>query len=635
VGALPGGDPIVTGLPARRGEPRGEPRGEGRGEGRGERFVVRAAGATAALTAAGALCGLARDQTIARLFGADGDTDAFLVAWTVPEVAATLLIEDAMALVLVPAFTLALAGGRGPLRELLAVTFPRLLLVLALAAAALAAAAGPLVRALAPGLADPGLAVDCTRLTAASVLSFGVAGYFSAMLRAHRSFLPPAAIYIAYNLGIIAAALALANAWGVRAAAAGVALGGVLMVLLQLPFVLRRLPGPASARSAAPVALTSRGPVRRIFAGPRRLAPPTPRQRHIDRGAALSGPPKYSPRPLRAWGDPHAYEGDPPPERSEWGHPTGPQGPGGARHQTSRADPRRSAGQALVVVAPVALFALARQSQVLVERFLASSLPSGAISHLNYAQKVAQMPMVLSMMICTVTFPMVARALADGDTERARQRVHRDLVLAGAVVLTGAAYVVALAPQIIDILFQRGAFGGGATAATAEVMRVYALGLLGHTLVGTLVRPFFSTARPVWFPLGAMAGGLLVTVLAGVVAVRLLGWGAPGIAAANAVGISLAACCLLRGLRARMVPIDAGEVAALLGGLVLAAALAAATGWGAAALFGPAARSPLAACGLGALLVPAVFAATVAALRRPHRLINRQRARPQESESPA
>ncbi|CAO0834305.1 hypothetical protein SMICM17S_12557 [Streptomyces microflavus] len=37
-------------------------------------------------------------------------------------------------------------------------------------------------------------------------------------------------------------------------------------------------------------------------------------------------------------------------------------------------------------------FALSRQSQVLMERFLASTLPAGAISHLNYAQKVAQIP---------------------------------------------------------------------------------------------------------------------------------------------------------------------------------------------------------------------------------------------------
>ncbi len=485
-----------------------------------ESFVVRMATATGALTVAGALFGLLRDRTIARSFGAGGETDAFLVAWTIPEVAATLLIEEAMALVLVPAFSLALIGGPERVRELLAATFPRLVLALAVAAALLVALAEPLVWLLAPGLAEPALAVDCTRLTAITVLTFGVAGYSSALLRAHRDFLPPAAIYIAYNVGIIATALVLGGVWGVRAAAAGVAVGGLLMVLVQLPYVLRLLP-------------------------------------------EATWPP-HPPRP------PVALTG-------------------------------------LAVVAPVALFALARQGQVLVERFLAAGLPSGAISYLNFAQKVAQMPMVLSMMICTVTLPLVARALAAGDTDGARRRVERDLTLAAAVVLAGAAYVVALAPQIVEVLFQGGAFGPEATEATARVMRVYALGLLGQTLVGTLVRPFFSAARPVWFPLAAMAGGLLVTVVAGLLAVRACGWGAPGIAAANAAGITVTALVLLRGLRTRVVPVESRRVLARLCWLTLAAVAAGAAAWGAEAAAGP---SAFVACVIGALVVPAVFAAT-------------------------
>jgi tetratricopeptide (TPR) repeat protein len=54
----------------------------------------------------------------------------------------------------------------------------------------------------------------------------------------------------------------------------------------------------------------------------------------------------------------HAYEGDPPPERSEWGHLPGPHGPGGARHRGGisqaseglgepRADPAGNPRQAL------------------------------------------------------------------------------------------------------------------------------------------------------------------------------------------------------------------------------------------------------------------------------------------------
>ncbi|MFJ4751497.1 lipid II flippase MurJ [Streptomyces albogriseolus] len=513
---------------------RPSPGAQGQGEPNpSRRFLARAALLTAALSIAGSLLGLVRDQSLARLFGAGSDTDAFLVAWTVPEMAATLLIEDGLAIALIPAFSMALARrARGvpgdPVRELVRATLPRLCLAFA-AVAALAAAGAPyLVAVLAPGLPDPGLAVDCTRLTALSLLAFGLAGYCSAALRAHRRFLAPAAIYVAYNTGIIATMFAFGGEWGVRAAAAGVAVGGCLMVAVQLPSLGRQF--------------TSRTP-----------APAT----------AVDGPADEE-RPVR-----------------------------------------------LALIAAVLLFALCRQSQVLVERFLASSLPAGAISHLNYAQKVAQIPMTLSLMVCTVTFPVVARALADGDTARARARVQRDLVLASCVVLLGMCAVVACAPQMIGLLFQRGAFTASDTAATADVMRVYALGLLGQTLVGALVRCYFSAGRARWYPLGVMGVGILATSLIGALAVGR--WGVAGIAAANAAGITVTAVLLLTGLRAAPagdapgaaagVTVGVRRVLADLGRPVLASVLAVAAGVFAAGRF----ASPVAALAAGCLAVTAVF----------------------------
>lgn len=257
------------------------------------------------------------------------------------------------------------------------------------------------------------------------------------------------------------------------------------------------------------------------------------------------------------------------------------------------------------------LFVVSRQSQVFVERFLASSLPDGAISHLNYAQKVAQLPMVLSMMICTVTFPVVARAMAAGDREGARRRVERDLALAGTVVLLGTAAVLGCAPRIVEVLFQRGAFDAADTAATAGVMRVYALGLLGHTLVGALCRPFFSAGRPTWYPLGAMGAGLLVTTVAGLL---LTGpFGVEGIAAANAVGISTAALLMLLGLGTRAVAVRPRAVALSLARPVAAAAVAAAAGRLATDL----APGPVSGLAAGCLLVPLAFLLTGLALRAP------------------
>ncbi|MFH8991883.1 murein biosynthesis integral membrane protein MurJ [Streptomyces sp. NPDC017940] len=518
--------------------------GTASGGGGGPSFLARAAAVTAALTVAGSLLGLVRDQVLAHFFGAGSETDAFLVAWTVPEMAATLLIEDGLAFFLVPAFSAALARraatasgpgpgpghgsgpGPDPVRALVVTSLPRMALCFVAAGLALIAAAPLLVALLAPGLPDPGLAVDCTRLTATCALTFGLAGYASAALRAHQRFVAPAAVYVVYNAAIITALALFAAPLGVRAAALGVAVGGACMVLVQAPTLWRQL------------------------------------RRH--RGTAA---PARTPAP--------------PPVARTAGEPA-------VRLETA-------------VIRTVLLFALCRQAQVLIERFLASSLPAGAISHLNYAQKVAQMPMVLSLMLCTVTFPVVARALADGDTRRARDRVERDLVLAGAVVLCGAAAIVACAPALARLLFERGAFTGTDTATTAAVMRVYALGLLGHTLVGALARAHFSVGRATWAPFAAMAFGIVAT--AGLGSLTVGRFGVYGIAGANAAGICVTAALLLRALGPRAVPLRTRAVVGRLARLGLAAAGSAALGALCAHHAGPPA---LAVCA-GGLVVAVAF----------------------------
>ncbi|WTP57679.1 murein biosynthesis protein MurJ [Streptomyces phaeochromogenes] len=543
--------PVV--VPAARVAPLGEVDPPTRG------FLAKATLVTAVLSIAGALLGLGRDQALAHLFGAGTETDAFLVAWTVPEVAATLLIEDGMAFVLVPAFSLAVARrargtGADPVRALVASTLPRLALAFVAVAALLMAGAPYLVAALAPGLPDPGLAVDCTRLTATCVLSFGLAGYCSAALRAHRRFLAPAAIYVAYNTGIITAMFVLGDRWGVRSAAVGVAVGGCLMVAAQAPSLARQLFGrrrsaPEAGAEAAGTAAAAQGP------------------------SSLDGT--------------EATKATQVTEASEVADGPGPS----VKHSVE-----------LALIAPVLMFALCRQSQVLIERFLASTLPSGAISHLNYAQKVAQIPMTLSLMLCTVTFPVLAQALAEGDTERARTRVERDVAVASCMVLLGAAAVFACAPQIINLLFQRGAFTAQDTAATATVMRVYSVGLLGHTLVGALVRTYFSAGRPTWYPLAAMAAGIVATSWIGAGTVDA--WGVRGIAAANAIGITVTAALLLSGMgERRSVPIHTRRVVHELSKPVRAAVCAAVAG----AFCASRVDSPELALAAGGLTVTVVY----------------------------
>ncbi|RKE21790.1 lipid II flippase MurJ [Streptomyces sp. TLI_171] len=502
-------------------------------------FLAKAFGVTALLSAAGSGLGLLRDLLLARYFGANQGTDAFLVAWTVPETAAPLLIEDAMAFLMVPAFSLALVlreerpHGPDPVRQLTRATLPWLLLALCTLSGAVALGAPRLVELLAPGLADPGLAVTCTRITAVTILPFGLAGYLASALRALHSFTAPAVIYVMYNLGILALLLSGHQLLGVRSAALGVALGSGLMAgVLLLPFA-RRL------------------------------------REHRRRGL------------------------------------------------------RRGSARGLVLIPlallPVAAFTLTRQAQVFIERYLGSGLPPGTISHLNYAAKISQLAMTSAILIVTVTFPVVARALAAGDLAAARDRVEKDLGQAAAVVLLGTAFLMACAPAVVALLFQRGAFGAADTSATAAVIRVYSFGLPAQAMIGVMVRPYFCV-RPVvrradtpraegdrttwldWYPVGAMAVGLAVTCVVGVTATPR--FGALGLAAGNAAGITTTAALLLRGLLLRGIALRLRRVLAGQLRLLTAAVAAALLG----ALTTRAVAAPLPAALLGGSTVLVVFA---------------------------
>jgi putative peptidoglycan lipid II flippase len=447
--------------------------------------LMQAAVLTVAITISGSLLGLVRDLLLARFFGANGGTDAFLVAWTVPETAFPLVVEGAMSFLMVPVFSRALSEARS-VKDVVAATMPRVVAVLLVASAVVAIGAPVLVRLVAPGLADPGLAVTCTRLTAITVFTFGVAGYLSAALRAHHVFGAPAAIHLAYNVGILGVMWTLHGRLGIVSAALGVALGSVFMVAVQVPGFVRHV------------------------GVPRRIAL---------RGSVIT----------------------------------------------------------VGVFAPIALYTLSRQAQVFIERYLGSSLEPGTISHLNYAQKVAQMPMLIALLVCTVTFPTLARNVAAGEAGKARRRLEGDLRTVTALIAVSVAYLVVFAPVVVSVLLEHGEFDAADTAATAAIMRVYSFGLLGHVMVGVLSRPFFTTERPSWYPAAAMATGLALTLVVAVAGVGA--FGVYAIAAANGAGITATALLLLFGLRGRIAAVSPAAVGLGAARLGLAALGAGAVGW--------------------------------------------------------
>ncbi|GAA2629394.1 lipid II flippase MurJ [Actinomadura fulvescens] len=566
-----------------------------------------AAGVSAVLICGGTVLGFVRDLTMAHLFGASSSTDAFLVAWTVPETMSPLLIEDAMALIMVPAVARRLQR-HGRVRPLIAAALPRLAAGLAVAMLGVILGAPLLVALLAPGLHDAAPAVLCVRLTAVTILTFGVAGFMSATLRAHHCFGPPASIYLAYNVGILAVIAAGASSLGITSAAAGVACGSALMVAIQLPSFLRHLrnpplPGPAEVAPVAPAAPADLGPV-----GP--IEPASTTAPAAAPAAAAAGQPDLSSASLAERGavGPGGVSAAGLGAEAGGGGSAGAveRSPGVARSAESA--PAAAAVLALAGVIPVVVYTLTRQAQTLAERFIGSGLAAGSISHLNYAQKVAQVPMVLSLLVVTVTFPRLARASAGGDTRQVRSRVEADLVIVSAIVLAATAYLVGSAHVIIQVLFEHGRFTAADTARTATLLQIYCLGLWGQAVLGACARAYFAQKHPGWRPAAAVALGPAVTIVLG--GALTAATGAAALAAANAAGITLAAALLLAGLRGGRVRISLRAVAGDVAKLAAAAVAAGAAATAVTALLASHSAIPLLVANLA--VVGAVFAAVLA-----------------------
>jgi putative peptidoglycan lipid II flippase len=190
------------------------------------------------------------------------------------------------------------------------------------------------------------------------------------------------------------------------------------------------------------------------------------------------------------------------------------------------------------------------------------------------------MPMLVALLVCTVTFPALARAVAAGEAETARRRLTADLRTVTALILVAVAYLIAFAPVVVRVLLEHGEFTAADTAATAAVMRVYALGLLGHALVGVLTRAFYTGEQRTWYPAMAMGAGLAVTAVLATAGLHALQ--AYAIAAANGIGITTTAVLLLvrlHGRRDRIVAVSLAGVGAAVARLGAAAAVAGLLGW--------------------------------------------------------
>ncbi len=206
--------------------------------------VVRAAWVVGLATLLSRVFGFIRDVVIAGFFGAGMATDAFFVAFRIPNLLRRLFAEGSLTIAFVPVFTEYLKKqSRSEALELANAAFTLLSIVLALVSVAGILLSPWIVMIMAPGFADVpdkyALTVFLTRLMFPYIFFISLVALCMGILNSLRHFAAPALAPVVLNICMIAAVFALKDFFAepILSLTVGVMAGGVLQLVMQFPFL--------------------------------------------------------------------------------------------------------------------------------------------------------------------------------------------------------------------------------------------------------------------------------------------------------------------------------------------------------------------------------------------------------------
>jgi len=434
--------------------------------------LLRTLAAISSMTMVSRVTGLLRESLFAAAFGASNYTDAFNIAFRLPNLLRRLFAEGAFSQAFVPILTeYKTKHGQEATKTLVDHVATVLIWATMLTSLIGIIAAPVLILLIGGGLQREPEAFEAsvfmTQLMFPYIVCMSFVALSSGVLNTWRQFKIPAFTPVLLNLSFIFAAVVMAD-WfeqPIYAMATGVCIGGLAQVALQIPPLMK-----------------------------------------------LGMLPRLSLNPLTGLRD---------------------------------AGVRRMLGK----MGPAVFAVAAAQISLLINTTIAASLAAGAVTALQYADRLMELPTaLLGVALGTILLPGLAKANTEGNTQEYSSLLDWGLRLTFLLAIPAAVGMATLATPMIATLFHYGNFDNADVAASSMPLMAYSAGLLGFILVKTLAPAFFAR-QEVRTPVRIAVGVLVATQLMNLVFVPL--FGVAGLALSIGVGACLNAAFLYSGLRRR------------------------------------------------------------------------------------
>jgi putative peptidoglycan lipid II flippase len=200
--------------------------------------------------------------------------------------------------------------------------------------------------------------------------------------------------------------------------------------------------------------------------------------------------------------------------------------------------------QILKLMGPAVIAASVTQVNVVVNSMFAYGVGEGAVSWLNYAFRLMQLPIgVFGVAVATVTLPALSRAAIGGISADFRPTLAKGLRLVAFLVLPSTIGLALLAGPIISVLFERGSFGANDRVQTAAALQAYGCGLLFYAWLKVLQPAFYAIDKR-WLPMMMSFAALALNLGFNYLFVFVLKWGHESLAMTTSIVAGVNFLCL-------------------------------------------------------------------------------------------
>ena len=224
------------------------------------------------------------------------------------------------------------------------------------------------------------------------------------------------------------------------------------------------------------------------------------------------------------------------------------------------------------LLTPMIVGLSAGRVNILVSTLLASFLMEGAISYLNYAYRLMHFPLgVFAVALGTVALPKASELVARGEHDKLGRTFEEAIGANLFVVVPSAVFLAVMGRDVIELIYQWGAFSAVSSERTALALLHYSYGLIGFAAVRVTV-PFFYAFKDSRKPMIASIISVAINLILYYPMIRLLDFA--GLAAATSIAGLVNFILLLRWLPALGIDISMARVGLKTFRMLVAAAAA-------------------------------------------------------------